>query len=341
MDRQLLYFKKKIENAAKRQGWLESNSMLVAVSGGGDSVALLWLLNEFYHGNIAVAHLDHCTRKGASHADANFVHDLCDKWNIECIVKTVNAQKECKQGESFEMAARRIRYAFFEDIAEQRRFDFIALGHNMDDLVETQLLNLFRGSGITGLRGIPQRRGKIVRPIIDFKREELRELLSSHNIAWREDESNKENRYNRNKIRNQLIPWIKDNLNPKFEVSMVGLADEANVYSLHKREEALKNIMEIKEDCNFYAAWNAKKVRAYAEREIADMLRHQGQELKLPVLDRRRTNELVRLVKQAGRWRFQWAGDIEVCRTEGKIIWLKRKDAERLLKPNSNPKVTA
>jgi len=330
MDRKLLYFRKKIEAAAKKQGWIESKSMLAAVSGGGDSVALLWLLREFYKGRLAVVHLDHCTRNGESHSDAAFVRELCDAWNVDCIVKCVNVQNECAQGESFEMAARRVRYAFFEETADAGNFDFIAVGHNLDDLVETQLLNLFRGSGIEGLRGIPQRRGKIVRPLIDFRREELRELLRAQNVNWREDESNSENLYNRNKIRNVLIPWVKENLNCSFEISMAGLAREAAEYSSKKKAKVLQNIASVKEESSNCAAWDAKKARVFTESELADMLRLQGKELALPVLDRRRTEELVRLVKQAGRWRFQWAGDIEVCRVNAKLLWVKRQEAERL-----------
>jgi len=330
MDRYLLNFKKKIETVGKRQGWLESGSMLAAVSGGGDSVALLWLLKEFYRGRIYVAHLDHCTRNGASHKDAEFVKSLCESWNLDCILKTVDVHKEAEQGESFEMAARRIRYAFFEKSADDYKIDFIAVGHNMDDLVETQLYNLFRGAGIAGLRGIPQTRGRIVRPLIDFRREDLRELLRTQNIQWREDETNNENVYKRNKIRNQLIPWIKENLNEQFEISMAGLAAEAADYCLRKNAEAEKNMSEIMTGNEYLASWNARKIRGFGENEIADLVRLQGKKLSLPVLDRDRTLELVRLIKQAGKWRFQWAGDTEVCRVNGKIVWLSRKNAEKL-----------
>jgi len=330
MDRFLLNFKKKIEAAGKRQGWIGCSSMLVAVSGGGDSVALLWMLKEFYRGSIVVAHLDHCTRNGASHQDAEFVKELCKSWNLDCIVETVDVHNKTQQGESFEMAGRRVRYEFFENVSKRMHLDFTALGHNMDDLVETQLLNLFRGTGIAGLRGIAETRGQIVRPLIDFRREELRELLRTQNIQWREDETNHQNLYKRNKIRNQLIPWIKENLNGQFEISMAGLAAEAAEYVSRKNAEAEKNMSEIVTENEYLASWNARGIRDFEDNKVADMLRLQGVKLSLPVLDRHRTQELVRLIKQAGRWRFQWAGDIEVCRFNGKIVWLKRADAERL-----------
>lgn len=330
MDRFLLNFKKKIEAAGKRQGWIDCSSMLVAVSGGGDSIALLWLLKEFYRGSIVVAHLDHCTRNGESHQDAEFVKELCKSWNIDCAVETVDVHNKTQQCESFEMAARRVRYDFFENLAKKMHLDFIALGHNMDDLVETQLLNLFRGTGIAGLRGIPETRGHIVRPLIDFRREELRELLRTQNIQWCEDETNHQNLYKRNKIRNQLIPWVKENLNEQFEISMAGLAAEATDYCLRKNAEAEKNMSEIMTDDEYLASWDARKIRDFGENDIADLVRLQGKKLSLPVLDRERTLELVRLIKQAGKWRFQWAGDTEVCRLNGKIIWLKRKEAEEL-----------
>ena len=111
-----------------------------------------------------------------SHEDAKFSVELCEKWGS-------NASSNCRGiqgeviGESFEMAGRRERYTHFYETAEAEDCPFIAVGHSADDLVETQLMNLFRGTGLEGLRGIPERRGKIVRPIIDFRRDELREIL--------------------------------------------------------------------------------------------------------------------------------------------------------------------
>ena len=331
MDRQTAGFRKKFEAAGKRQGWLQSASILAAVSGGGDSVALLWLLKNFYKGKIAAAHIDHCTRNGASHRDADFVRKLCEKWDIPCFVKEIDVEKEKRTGESFEMAARRIRYEFFDELVAAEKFDFIALGHNLDDLVETQLLNLFRGTGIDGLRGIPEVRGRIVRPVIDFRRDELRKILSAREISWCEDETNAGNTYKRNKIRNDLIPWIKENMNANFEISMAALARQAAELSAVRNAKAETLLADIScENGTALAAWRRNAVKGLADSDISELSRLQGKKLGLPVLDRKRTEELVRLAKAGGRWRFQWAADIEVCRTAEGIFWLHRADAERI-----------
>jgi len=231
--------------AAARQGWKESSGVVCALSGGGDLVALLWLLKNFFKGKIVAAHLDHCTRNGASREDADFVRGLCRKWGIICEVLTVDVHALRERGESFEMAGRRFRYRHFEDTARAYGAPFIALGHNADDVVETQMMNLARGSGIAGLRGIPERRGNIVRPVIDFGRAELREILKENSVPWREDYTNDEDCYARNKVRNVLIPWIKENLNPRFERVMKGLASEAAEDAEEKERRAAFEIEKI------------------------------------------------------------------------------------------------
>ena len=161
----LIEARKKFLAAAERQGWAGAEGVVCALSGGGDSVATLWMLKEFFNGRVVAAHLDHCTREGESHRDAEFARELCRGWGIECAVKVVDVHETREKGESFEMAGRRARYEHFEETARRYGLPFIAVGHNADDVVETQLLNLARGTGLAGLRGIPERRGSIVRPV--------------------------------------------------------------------------------------------------------------------------------------------------------------------------------
>ncbi|MEA4872832.1 MAG: tRNA lysidine(34) synthetase TilS, partial [Synergistaceae bacterium] len=236
---------KKLKAAGERQGWWDSEGLIVALSGGGDSVAMLWLLHRFYKGRIVAAHLDHCTREGVSHEDAVFSKELCEKWGIKCIVKTVEVFQERLTGESFEMAGRRERYTHFFETAEAEGLPFIAVGHSADDVVETQLMNLFRGTGLDGLRGIPERRGNIIRPIVDFRRDELREILSDNGIDWREDASNSDTVYKRNRVREELIPWIKENMNPNFESVMIGLAKQINAELEHKQTVTEKQLKDV------------------------------------------------------------------------------------------------
>lgn len=320
-------YRKLFLDAASRQGWLRADGIVCALSGGGDSVAMVWLMKKFFRGRIVAAHLDHCTRNGASHDDASFVRSFCDSLGIECCVKVVDVHETRMQGESFEMAGRRERYEHFSAVAERFGLPFIAVAHNADDLVETQLLNIARGSGIAGLRGIPERRGNIVRPVIDFKREDLRAILAANKVSWCHDYTNDENDYKRNKIRNILIPWIKENLNENFEAVMKGLARQAEEETQERSAAALAEIAKAAADIPpALAAWRTETLAEVSRLTLAGMIRCQGDALSLPVLSRRRTDELVRLIRRGGMWRFQWAGDIEVCYSSLGIGWLRRAD---------------
>lgn len=335
MDRQslkpsLTEARKKFLAAAKRQGWAEADGVVCALSGGGDSVATLWMLKEFFSGRVVAAHLDHCTREGESHRDAEFARSLCREWGIECAVKVVDVHGRREKGESFEMSGRRARYEHFEETARRYGLPFIAVGHNADDVVETQLLNLARGTGLAGLRGIPERRGNIIRPVIDFTRAELRALLTENSIPWRDDATNDESDYMRNKIRNILIPWIKDNLNPGFENVMLGLARQVTLDTAERCAEARRVVEAVAYAQHpALAAWRTAPLKGLSEGLLCEMLRAQGAQLLLPVLSRKRTEELVALIRRGGFWRFQWAYDIEVCHSERGVGWLRRADVEK------------
>lgn len=325
--KKLNVYYKKLKAAGERQSWWDSEGLVAALSGGGDSVAMLWLLQRFYKGRIVAAHLDHCTREGMSHRDAAFSLELCKKWGIKCVVKTVEVYEERLKGESFEMAGRRERYTHFYETAEAEGLPFIAVGHSADDVVETQLMNLFRGTGLEGLRGIPERRGNIIRPIIDFRREELREILRDNAIEWCEDASNSDTVYKRNRVREELIPWIKQNMNPNFESVMIGLAKQIDA-ELETKEKVTKKLIEdaVITISPAIVCWSPASINNIPDTELADMLRLQGIRLELPRLSRDRTLKLIALIRNGGSWRFQWARDIEVCYSNRGMGWLNRED---------------
>lgn len=326
----MIVAEKRIIAAGKRQGWLDSSGIVTALSGGGDSVALLWLLKTFFKGRLIAAHLDHCTREGASHEDAAFCEALCEKWGIMLKVKKVDVYSGREKGESFEMAGRRERYAHFFAVAEEAGLPFVALGHSADDLVETQLMNLFRGTGLAGLRGIPEVRGKIVRPVIGFRRDELRELLRGSGVEWREDASNTDTIYRRNRVREEFLPWVRKHFNQNFDAAMIGLAGQINEELNFKRKTTQNNLEKVTMDTySALACWSAKNLRDFTDLELADMLRAQGKKLGLPTLSRDRTNKLLALLRKGGKWRFQWARDIEVCYSARGIGWLRRADLEK------------
>lgn len=197
------------------------NKVVVAVSGGPDSVALLhllWRLQDELNLTLHVAHMNHRLRGEESQADAAFVRSLAQSLNLPVTVESHDVMAAwVQEGGSLEEVARRIRYEFLEGVAERVGGDKIATGHHADDQAETVLLWLIRGAGPTGLAGIPPVRPlKVVRPLIEVQREEIEVYLKQHGLAFRQDTSNRETIYLRNKVRWQLIPLLKEEFNPNI-----------------------------------------------------------------------------------------------------------------------------
>lgn len=325
-----------VRAAGVRQGWLapgENGKILVALSGGGDSMAMLTALSELCEDRIAAAHLEHGFRGDDSIADARFVAEHCESIGIECFVRSVDVEAERSPAESSEMAGRRIRYAFFDEVARERGYSFIATGHTADDSIETMIYNLFRGTGLRGLAGITERRGMIVRPIIRCRRDQLRDYMKDKGVRWCEDATNETGTYKRNLIRNELLPWVRRNLNGSPERALLDLASECASVS-EKIEDAAASTCDHLEcippnEC-VLASWDLKLARKCESAELLEAIRCEGRKLRLSALDRSRTEILCDLIKRSGRWRFQWAGDIEVVALNGKLYWTLRSDVEKL-----------
>jgi len=206
---------------------------LVGVSGGRDSVALLhWLLERGYK-KLIVCHLDHQLRGTSSGRDARFVEKLASQCDVDLEMGRANVRAlAAKQKMSIEAAAREARYKFFAQVAKQRRTQTIFVGHHADDLVETFLINLFRGSGTTGLgamREISKRRVDdvdltVVRPFLGIWRSEIDEYIAAQQLKFREDESNKDLAALRNRIRRRVIPYLEKILGRNIRQSILRAA---------------------------------------------------------------------------------------------------------------------
>ena len=186
--------------------------MLIAISGGSDSVALLFLLRDLAeNGKFTVAglaHLNHQLRATADR-DERSCRDLADRLNLRIAVKKEDVKGYARvRNLSVEDAARRIRYDFLEQAADTFGADRIAVGHTQDDQAETLLLKLIRGAGLTGLAGIRPRRGRIIRPLLDAARGDLRKYLSDVGQEWIDDESNEDLANPRNRIRHRVLPEL-------------------------------------------------------------------------------------------------------------------------------------
>ncbi|MBQ8299973.1 MAG: tRNA lysidine(34) synthetase TilS [Clostridia bacterium] len=188
----------------------KDDKVLVGVSGGPDSITLLNTLYELGY-NICTAHVNHGIRENADN-DENFVKDFCEKRKIPCFIKRVRL-KEIDSDMTLEELGRKIRYDFFDEIMKQENCTKVATAHNANDNAETVLMNIIRGSGMSGLKGIEISRGYIIRPLLEVTRKEIEEYCEKENLTPCHDESNDEAIYTRNKVRLELIPYIEKNIN--------------------------------------------------------------------------------------------------------------------------------
>ena len=217
--------KEKVVETIKKYKLIESGEKIaVGVSGGPDSISLINILNEIkvenilnYNFDLIVAHINHKIRKEAD-LDQKFVENYCKQKNIKCYVKSENVNKKAENEKiGTEEAGRKLRYNFFNEILEKEKANKIATAHTANDNAETILMNIIRGSGTTGLKGItPIRDNLYIRPLIEANRDEIEEYCKKNNLDPRIDKTNFENIYTRNKIRNILIPCIKKEFNPNI-----------------------------------------------------------------------------------------------------------------------------
>ncbi|MFO7667873.1 MAG: tRNA lysidine(34) synthetase TilS [Desulfobacterales bacterium] len=250
------------ETVAEYNMLQERDSVLIGVSGGADSVALVHVMEEIapiFSVKLGIAHLNHSLRGNESDTDAGFVVSLSEKLNLPCYTakEDIIAYKK-KHGLSIEEAGRRVRYSFFENIAQMEGFNKIALGHTSDDNAELILMYLIRGSGPLGISGIPPVRGVydskllIIRPFIKTARFDIIKYISSNGLSHVVDKSNMDMKYLRNKIRNDLIPELKQNYNPKIVDTINRLAS-----IMRSEDEWIENELEpVLKKCTMFEEIN-------------------------------------------------------------------------------------
>lgn len=213
--------KNKVINTIIKYKLIESGDKIVlGVSGGPDSISMLNILNEIkeeLNFDIYVAHINHMIRKEADE-DERYVQKYCEKNNIQFFVKRADVEQIAKTKKlGTEETGRKIRYDFFEEVLQKVGANKIAIAHNKNDKIETIIMNLLRGSSVSGLKGIePKRDNKYIRPLIECERQEIEQYCEENKLEPRIDKTNFENDYTRNKIRNIVIPYIKKEFNPNI-----------------------------------------------------------------------------------------------------------------------------
>lgn len=199
-------FKYEIEN---KFSFLIGSRILVACSGGLDSVVLTHLLSKM-NLKIALAHCNFSLRGKESDDDEDFVINLAENLEVTVYTETFDTKKYAKEHKiSTQMAARDLRYAWFEELLTLHKFQYIVTAHHLDDDLETFFINLSRGTGLSGLSGIPKKNNKVVRPLLNFSREDIFQYAQKNSLNWREDSSNKKADYLRNKLRLAVLPQFK------------------------------------------------------------------------------------------------------------------------------------
>jgi len=200
----------KLHKYIKDKGlFVAGNKLLLAVSGGSDSVALLCLfarLRSRVPVTLLCCHVNHGLRGAQSDGDEALTKELCLRLNVPIIARRI----QLEPGADLENRARARRFEAFFHLLELYRFDYVVLGHHREDQAETVLMNMLRGAGINGMAGIKAKQGKVLHPLLELSREELRSVLSEEGIAWREDASNADPGFRRNRVRLELLPHLQE-----------------------------------------------------------------------------------------------------------------------------------
>ncbi|MHA7109312.1 tRNA lysidine(34) synthetase TilS [Sunxiuqinia elliptica] len=205
-------------NIAHEQLLTSTDRLVLAVSGGCDSMVMLDLFRQMEH-DFVVAHCNFKLRGAESDGDETFLRDYCGEHGIELFVQTFETREfAVQEGISIEMAARELRYQWFYELLDSLQYNYLLTAHHQDDLVETMLINLSRGTGIRGLSGIHPRKGRLVRPLLFASRNDLVAYANEKQVPYREDSSNKEFIHQRNLIRHQVLPLL-ETINPAFKVN--------------------------------------------------------------------------------------------------------------------------
>lgn len=275
MKAKLRPFEKRfLEHCTKRNLIKSGDAVLVALSGGSDSVALLKLLlviQPFIKFSLAAAHCNFKLRASESDADESFCKTLCASLGIKIFTKNFDVKRAAKARKtSLEETARHLRYAWFESLMQTHAFNKLATAHQQNDNAETILFNLFRGTSLLGLAGIPERREHIIRPVLHFKREELQDYLDQTQTPYRTDHSNFSDEYDRNFIRLRVIPTIEERFKHKLLQNLSRLSENAvelNTFvELH-----IKKLMRRKGlsfESQSFEVEALKKLTAFEQKEI-------------------------------------------------------------------------
>lgn len=327
--------RKYFTDTGHRQGWLPENdrTIIAAVSGGGDSISLLWMCKKFYHGHVIAVHVNHGIRGSESDEDEEYVRRFTARINAEFHSRRIDVPNERMKGESIESSARRLRLRELCMISKELEADCIFTGHNRDDLAETVLFNILRGTGIRGSVGMNESSEidgvKFYRPLLGLRREFLREILRVRDISWREDCTNTDESYTRNFIRLNLIPLISERINSSSVEHLARFGEEMRALRVHEDNRSVDLLNECIECASTIpespVILNRKKIKTLDDDDIVLVIRELGRRLSLRTLSHNRCFELAGLIRKQENFIFQWSGNMTVKSMKGRIYFEVKK----------------
>ncbi|MFC4267699.1 tRNA lysidine(34) synthetase TilS [Polaribacter marinivivus] len=239
------------QHITKEFPFLKDTKLLLAISGGVDSVVLFHLLHKLNY-DVSLAHCNFKLRGKESDLDEEFIKNLNQISSNQIFTISFDTEKYAKEHKlSTQIAARELRYNWLQKLITEHKFDYVLTAHHADDNLETFLIHLTRGSGLDGFTGIPKVNGNIVRPLLAFSREEILNYAKDYDLEWREDASNASNKYIRNKIRHQVLPVLKE-INPSildsFATTLENLQESKQII-----EDSIENIASevLEKEANF------------------------------------------------------------------------------------------
>lgn len=324
--------------------------VIVAVSGGTDSVALLHALKTLGPARklgLHIAHLDHRLRDDSAQ-DAEFVRSLGARWRIPTTIERQDVGATCdREGWSLEEGARRIRHRFFLETAQRQRADYVALAHTADDQAETVLMRLLRGAGLLGLSAIPitrelDRGVRLVRPLLEVWRRDLAAYLEAAGLPFREDPTNADRRFTRNRIRHELLPRLERDYNPNIKVSLVQLAEQSRgdyAYLQHAAGRQWKRMVKTAPGCRLAISVSVflrqpKALQRQVVRQTVQQVRGDAGQLEF-----RHWLEVERLfTERPAGTRLDLPGGVMLLREDGRVLCqLAEPNATRTSRLGSDP----
>lgn len=331
----------KVYDTVKKYNMLQKNDVVViGISGGADSVSLfhfLYEIKEEYSLKLVGVHIHHGIRGQDADRDAEYVRQLCNKYNVDFELFKYDIHSEAKKMRlTDEEAGRKIRYEVFNSVLEKYGSGKIAVAHNMNDQAETLLMRICRGTGLKGLTGILPVRDNIIRPLIECSRESIEEYCKINHLQYQKDYTNEMDIYTRNKIRLKLIPMIKENLNPSIIPVLSRmremLQDEEDYIEIQAKR-AYEECLNLKSKDK--VSVNIEKVSKYHKVIQKRIIRFALQELRADLHDIEfaHINDILSLMTKSTGKTINLTEGIKVCRQYKNLEFYSKK--EEKLKPFS------